>query len=104
MQNVLALLQNPNWIDLVGAAGDATDGATVVEDRQRDQVILGQLDQELRDVDDAVGRLDRGEYGSCEVCGAPIGAVSLEPFLGRCRVIHAIARGPLDKQQLVLLP
>jgi arylformamidase len=27
--------------------------------------------------------------------GAAIGAVSLEPFLGRCRVIHAIARGPL---------
>lgn len=28
--------------------------------------------------------------------GAPaIGAVALEPYLGRCRVIHAIGRGPL---------
>ncbi|MES2610591.1 MAG: arylformamidase [Pseudomonadota bacterium] len=27
--------------------------------------------------------------------GATIGDVSLEPFLGPCRVIHAIARGPL---------
>jgi arylformamidase len=27
--------------------------------------------------------------------GAAIGAVSLEPYLGRCRVIHAIGRGPL---------
>lgn len=27
--------------------------------------------------------------------GAPIGAVDLAPYLGRCRVIHAIARGPL---------
>jgi len=27
--------------------------------------------------------------------GAAIGEVSLEPYLGRCRVIHAIARGPL---------
>lgn len=27
--------------------------------------------------------------------GAPIGAVALEPYLGRCRVIHAIAPGPL---------
>jgi len=27
--------------------------------------------------------------------GATIGEVSLEPFLGRCRVIHAINRGPL---------
>jgi arylformamidase len=27
--------------------------------------------------------------------GAAIGAVDLEPYLGRCRVIHAIGRGPL---------
>ncbi|MBN8508523.1 MAG: arylformamidase [Burkholderiales bacterium] len=27
--------------------------------------------------------------------GAPIGAVALEPYLGRCRVIHAIGLGPL---------
>jgi arylformamidase len=27
--------------------------------------------------------------------GAAIGAVSLAPYLGRCRVIHAIGRGPL---------
>lgn len=27
--------------------------------------------------------------------GAPVGAVDLEPYLGPCRVIHAIGRGPL---------
>ena len=27
--------------------------------------------------------------------GAAIGAVALEPYLGRCRVVHAIDRGPL---------
>jgi arylformamidase len=27
--------------------------------------------------------------------GAAIGAVALEPYLGRCRVIHAVGRGPL---------
>ena len=27
--------------------------------------------------------------------GAAIGAVALEPFLGRCRVVHAIGCGPL---------
>jgi arylformamidase len=27
--------------------------------------------------------------------GTPIGALPLDPFLGPCRVIHAIARGPL---------
>ena len=30
-----------------------------------------------------------------DAAGEPIGAVSLEPFLGRCRVIHAIDCGPL---------
>jgi arylformamidase len=29
----------------------------------------------------------------------PIGAVELEPFLGRCRVIHAIGKGPLITPQ-----
>jgi arylformamidase len=27
--------------------------------------------------------------------GAPIGAVDLDPYLGPCRVVHAIGRGPL---------
>lgn len=27
--------------------------------------------------------------------GTPVGALDLAPYLGRCRVIHAIARGPL---------
>jgi arylformamidase len=30
-----------------------------------------------------------------DAAGAAIGEVELAPFLGRCRVIHAIARGPL---------
>jgi arylformamidase len=30
-----------------------------------------------------------------DVAGAAIGDVALEPYLGRCRVIHAIGRGPL---------
>ncbi|AVO40475.1 arylformamidase [Simplicispira suum] len=30
-----------------------------------------------------------------DAAGAAIGAVALEPFLGRCRVIHAIGCGPL---------
>lgn len=31
--------------------------------------------------------------------GAPIGAVDLAPYLGRCRVIHCIGRGPLIEWQ-----
>jgi arylformamidase len=31
--------------------------------------------------------------------GAPIGLVDLEPYLGRCRVVHAIGCGPLIKAE-----
>jgi arylformamidase len=34
--------------------------------------------------------------------GAPIGLVDLEPYLGRCRVIHAIDCGPLVKREHVV--
>jgi RNA polymerase-binding transcription factor DksA len=61
-----------------GPGRHPTDGGSGGEDRERSQAVLGQLDQQLRDVDDAIGRLDRGEYGLCEVCGEPIGAARLE--------------------------
>jgi len=59
------------------AERNPADAAAELEDRERDRVLLGQLDRELRDVDDAIARLDRGEYGSCDVCGASIGAARL---------------------------
>ena len=34
-----------------------------------------------------------------DAAGAAIGDVALEPYLGRCRVIHAIGRGPLIEWQ-----
>jgi DnaK suppressor protein len=36
------------------------------------------LDAKLRDVERALDKLDEGTYGSCDVCGAPIGAERLE--------------------------
>ena len=54
------------------------DSGPELEDRERDQSFLEQLEQQLRDVDDAISRLDRGEYGLCEVCGQPIGEARLE--------------------------
>ena len=33
--------------------------------------------------------------------GVPVGALDLEPYLGPCRVIHAIARGPLVRWEHV---
>lgn len=54
------------------------DSGTEPGDLERDQALLERLDRQLRDVDDALGRLDRGEYGRCEVCGRSIGEARLE--------------------------
>lgn len=42
--------------------------------------------QELNQVNDALARLERGEYGLCESCGSPIGKARLEalPYTTLC--------------------
>ena len=51
------------------------------------------LDAKLRDVERALGKLDEGTYGTCDVCGEPIGDERLEaiPWAVRC-VQDAAAR------------
>jgi DnaK suppressor protein len=72
--------------DVLGGVGDAGD-----ESVQRMAVDLhlqeaGRDLEELRDIDTALRRLDGGEYGECEQCGADIGYPRLEvqPTAVRC--------------------
>ncbi len=48
------------------------------------------LDAKLRDVGRALDKLDEGTYGTCDVCGAPVGRERLEaiPWAVRC-IDHA---------------
>ena len=48
------------------------------------------LDAKLRDVGRALDKIDDGAYGTCDVCGAPIGRERLEaiPWAVRC-IDHA---------------
>jgi len=48
------------------------------------------LDAKLSDVGRALDKLDEGTYGTCDVCGAPIGRERLEaiPWAVRC-IDHA---------------
>jgi len=48
------------------------DVGSEVFEREKDQSILGSVDADLRDVRDALERLDRGTYGTCLSCGDPI--------------------------------
>ena len=61
------------------AAGQhPADSASSTEGRTRDLGLLEQIEGELRDVEEALRRLDEGTYGVCVVCGRPIPDERLE--------------------------
>jgi RNA polymerase-binding transcription factor DksA len=49
------------------------DVATETFEREKDVSILDNVDEQLRDVEDALQRLDQNTYGRCEICGKEIG-------------------------------
>lgn len=54
------------------------DVGTEVFEREKDFSILARVDIDLRDVADAMARLDAGTYGTCQTCGAAIAADRLD--------------------------
>lgn len=53
------------------------DVGTVAFERSKDVSILASLERRLSDVEDALGRIETGQYGVCQACGTPIGAERL---------------------------
>jgi RNA polymerase-binding transcription factor DksA len=49
------------------------DVASDAFEREKDFSILDQVQAELADVERALGRLDKGAYGTCDACGRRIG-------------------------------
>lgn len=67
------------------AAGDLADYdqhpgdvGTDTFERSKDMAVEDQLDASIDDIDDALRRLDEGDYGVCEVCGRRIEEERLE--------------------------
>jgi RNA polymerase-binding protein DksA len=54
------------------------EGATIAFERSQVAALVRQAEQNLVEVEAALGRLGRGEYGVCEACGEPIGEGRLE--------------------------
>jgi DnaK suppressor protein len=54
------------------------DSGTETFEMAKNVSLLEQVEDELREVDVAVRRLDRGTYGRCQACGRPIGDERLE--------------------------
>ena len=48
------------------------EGATIAFERQQVAALLASARRRLADVDDALGRIEAGEYGTCASCGRPI--------------------------------
>ena len=63
------------------------DVGTETFDRERDLSILEQVEAELAEVEQALGRLEEGTYGRCEACGGSIEDARLEarPEARLCR-------------------
>ena len=54
------------------------DSGTETFEMEKNVSLLEQVDDELLEVEGAVQRLERGTYGTCQVCGRPIGDERLE--------------------------
>ena len=54
------------------------DAGTETFEMEKNVSLLEQVDDELLEVEAAGQRLERGTYGSCQVCGRPIGDERLE--------------------------
>jgi DnaK suppressor protein len=54
------------------------DTSQVTAERGELEALSGRLTEVLRDIDDALAKLDAGTYGRCESCGGEIGSARLE--------------------------
>jgi DnaK suppressor protein len=58
--------------------GGFADSSQVTAERSEIEALAGSLTDTLREIEDALVKLDDGEYGRCESCGGEIGEARLE--------------------------
>ena len=54
------------------------DSGTETFEMEKNVSLLEQVEDELQEIEAAAQRLERGTYGTCQVCGRPIGEERLE--------------------------
>lgn len=72
-----------------GAEGDSIDRAGEELDRDVALALLGAEGQTLAEIDDAIRRIERGTYGTCQASGQPIPAARLRA-IPWCRYIASV--------------
>ena len=62
------------------------DGTTEAVERLATTATARSIASSIRDINGALGKVEAGTYGSCELCGKPIGETRLEalPAAVRC--------------------
>lgn len=70
--------------------------ATETLERELDQGVLITVEAELAEVESAIGRIDAGTYGTCEVCGREIADGRLEAMPAARYCIDDQARAEKD--------
>ncbi|MEO6471264.1 MAG: TraR/DksA C4-type zinc finger protein [Aeromicrobium sp.] len=63
-----------------GAGNDQADVGSTSLERDAEMSLAANQRELLQQTEKALGRLDRGTYGACEVCGEPIGKMRLMAF------------------------
>lgn len=75
-----------DWTGTLSQPGDLADAATTRSTQGDVDSLIGTARQRLEHIEAALDRVDEGTYGTCEVCGEPIGEARLEalPFTTVC--------------------
>jgi DnaK suppressor protein len=70
----------------VGSENHLADSATATLDRELDYTLEENSEQVLAEIDDALGRIEAGTFGTCRTCGEPIAPERLEamPWATQC--------------------
>jgi DnaK suppressor protein len=76
--------------ELADGSGDnhLADLASATYDRELDEGLEEGVQATIAEIDAALAKMDDGTYGTCEICGKPIGAARLEaiPWARLCIV------------------
>ncbi|CAN5824353.1 hypothetical protein BH20ACT7_BH20ACT7_17590 [soil metagenome] len=71
---------------IAGVDGNFADSAAATAERGEALALIDNARERLAEVDEALGRMDQGTYGTCSDCGATIPEARLEarPLSVRC--------------------
>lgn len=72
--------------------GDEADHASVSTERMIDQAISSQQSRELQEINFALGKIDNGTYGVCDMCEEDVGIqrLKVKPHAKYCIVCREI--------------